>query len=281
MRGFGRLRRLGARFRIQRKRDTEMLSAKYERRAPHPQNALDLIPGWTCALPKKFGVTAGKIALHGDPRLIWALNQYGSLEGKRILELGPLEGAHSYLLEQRRAAEILAIEANKQAFLKCLVTKETLDLKRCRYLLGDFEKFLAETDHYYDIILASGVLYHMQNPVEVLDMICRKCDALIIWTHFFDPVLMPKDDPRRGPFSKKPTAFEYDGHTYTLFRRSYEHAWQANSYCGGPDDTHYWMLRPEIEALCRRNGFDDIRVEFENAEGINGPSCMFFMRKTA
>ncbi len=35
-----------------------------------------------------------------------------------ILELGPLEGAHTYQLR------ILAIEANAEAFLKCLVVKE-------------------------------------------------------------------------------------------------------------------------------------------------------------
>lgn len=263
------------------KSEPDVLAAKYEHRDPHVQKGLDLIGGWNCAFPPEYGVTAGQMALYSDARVHWALDQYGPMDNTSVLELGPLEGSHSYILEKRGAAEILAIEANKQAFFKCLLAKEIYGLTRCRYLLGDFEKFLAKTDRHFDIIMASGVLYHMQNPVEVLDMICRKCDALILLTHYFDPVLMPQSDPRRRPFSDQPEHFEYHGHRYTLHRRTYHHAWQADSYCGGPDDTHYWMLRSDIEALCKKNGFDDIRLKFENADGANGPSCLYFMRKTA
>ncbi|MEL7252643.1 MAG: class I SAM-dependent methyltransferase [Pseudomonadota bacterium] len=280
MRGISRLRRMGARLGMDRRRAVETLDSKYERRSPHAQNALDLIPGWTGSFPENHALQAGEMALYSDPRVHWALDQYGPLDGASVLELGPLEGAHSYMLEQRGAAEVLGIEANKQAFLKCLVAKEILGLTRCRFLLGDFEKYLAETPRHFDIILASGVLYHMQNPVQVLDMMGRKCNALILWTHYYDDDLLPADDPRRGPFSGGPTVYEHEGHNYTLYRRSYEQAWNTNSYCGGPDDTHYWMVRPEIEALCQRNGFNDIRVHFENADGVNGPSCLFYMRKT-
>ena len=41
-----------------------------------------------------------------------------------------------------RRASITAIEANRRAYLKCLVMKETLGLTRTRFLLGDFVEYL-------------------------------------------------------------------------------------------------------------------------------------------
>lgn len=262
-------------------RNTNPLGTRYEARAPHPQNAVELFAGWTGAFPENCAVTAGDLALYADPRIAWAAEQCGTLEGKSVLELGPLEGAHTYMLEQYGAAEILAIEANKDAYLKCLISKELLGLTRSRFLLGDFERYLEETDRHFDIILASGVLYHMQAPVHVLDLIGQHCETLILWTHYFDPQAMDAQDPRRKPFSGQTTTLDHKGHSYRLHSRSYKGAWTANSYCGGPEDQHYWMERDDIMALCAQNGFTDIRTEFQDDSHVNGPSCLFYMHKGA
>lgn len=256
------------------------LENKYERRSPHGQNAVDLVPGWNTALPEAHGITAGTMPLYTDLRITWALEQHGPLDGARVLELGPLEASHSYMLEQAGAGEVLAIEANKQAYIKCLIAKEILGLRRCRFLLGDFEKYLIETDETFDVILASGVLYHMNHPVEVLDLMARKCRTLILWTHYFDAEVLHAQDPRLTVFEKTATRHDYGGRSYTLHGRSYHGAWHADQYCGGPDDTHYWMERADILSICEANGFDDIRVAFEDHDGANGPSCMFYMTKT-
>ncbi|TLP60295.1 class I SAM-dependent methyltransferase [Parasedimentitalea maritima] len=278
MRGMHRLRRLLGLVPLEAP-PREGLDSKYERRSPHAQNALDLISGWTGSFPGALGLEAGNLALHADQRLHWALDQYGLVEGASVLELGPLEGGHSALLEARGAESVLAIEANKKAYLKCLIAKEIMELKRCRFLLGDFEKYLHETDTEFDIVLASGVLYHMQNPVHVLDRIGRRCQTMILWTHYFDPEIMHENETRRGAFLGEIKTLEHDGQSYRLYQRGYHEAWHADSYCGGPDDTHYWMERPDIIDLCERNGFNDIRVAFEDLDGPNGPSCLFYMTK--
>ncbi|WP_165352739.1 DUF1698 domain-containing protein [Loktanella sp. IMCC34160] len=276
-----RIKRLFRWFQTKPAQNTDALTAKFEYREPHPQNALDLMSGWAGSFPDDLELTAGTMALHADPRLHWALDRYGSLEGKRVLELGPLEGSHTYLVERRGAGEILAIEGNKQAFLRCLITKEILGLTRSRFLLGDFVRYLEQMDQTFDVILASGILYHMHNPVEVLDNIGKKCRALILWTHYFDSEVMHEDDPRRTVFSREPVAFEHRDHVFRLHRRSYYRAWDQSSYCGGPDDVHFWMERPDIIALCKRNGFDNIQIGFEETDGPNGPSCLFLMTKSA
>ena len=62
----------------------------------------------------------------------------GRLAGFGILELGPLEGAHTYRLEQLGAERILAIEANVEAYLKCLIVKEILGLIKSKLLTWRF-----------------------------------------------------------------------------------------------------------------------------------------------
>jgi hypothetical protein len=60
----------------------------------------------------------------------------GRLDDMSLLELGPLEGAHTYQLEKLGAKSILAIEANVEAFLKCLITKEITGLQVAKFMLG-------------------------------------------------------------------------------------------------------------------------------------------------
>ena len=72
---------------------------------------------------------AGQVPLFNDDRISWFAEQINSnFEEFSVLELGPLEGGHSYMFEQLGAKEITAIEANSRAFLKCLIIEELLNL---------------------------------------------------------------------------------------------------------------------------------------------------------
>ena len=121
---------------------------------PSRQAALDLFEGeWSSAMLKGSGVTSrpGRADLFDDPRLHWAAQMLAPVERSRVLELGPLEGAHSYMLQRMGAASITAIKANTRAFLKCLCIMEVFDLSRVRYELGSFVPYLARCDR-FDIL---------------------------------------------------------------------------------------------------------------------------------
>src|SRR6058998_2055014 len=92
----------------------------YVKSIPSEQNALDIFKGeWSSSLPPEKGLqTGGVAALFQDGRVKWAVEQFGGVEGQTILELGPLEGAHTYMLEKMGAASVTAIEANTRAYLK-------------------------------------------------------------------------------------------------------------------------------------------------------------------
>lgn len=98
--------------------------------SPTPQMAVDIFKGtWASAMPLE-GVVSGNHDLFHDSRVTWWLDQVGGVAEQSLLELGPLEGAHSWMLERAGAASVVAIESNTQAYLKCLVTNALLGMKR-------------------------------------------------------------------------------------------------------------------------------------------------------
>ena len=247
---------------------------------PSAQNAVDALLGWNHALPEHVGATAGPGAFYNDPRIFWALEQFGSIEGCKILELGPLEASHTYLLERHGAAVIHAIEANKLSFLRCLVVKELLDLKQAKFFLGDFTEWLEHPPERYDLIVASGVLYHMQSPGRLLELVSASCNAFYLWTHYASDEAMPATDPRRSVFVGSAETQEWHGVRVRLYKRSYHGAWRSKSFCGGMHDLHRWIEKEDILALIRALGFADIRIAHDEPDHPNGPSFSVFARRT-
>jgi SAM-dependent methyltransferase len=250
------------------------LTVEYVTDPPSPQLALDLFKDeWSSHLPPPLGdLQAGWLPLFEDPRIEWAAEALGGVAGASILELGPLEGGHSWMLEQRGAASITAIEANRRAYLKCLVMKETMGMTRTRFLLGDFMAYLrAAPEARFDVGIASGVLYHMHDPVELLARLARACDRLFLWTHYYDEAHVrgrPKVDARFG------AAFErtVEGFRHTLHPHWYQAARFKRSFCGSGEITPRWMERDAILEALGRFGYDHVQTGLEEPGHIHGPA---------
>ena len=75
-------------------------------KAPNSQNMLDIFSGeWSSRLPagSNLVTSPGHAALFDDPRIDWAAEILGGFAGKTCLELGPLEGGHSYMMQKMGA----------------------------------------------------------------------------------------------------------------------------------------------------------------------------------
>ncbi|HEU5078579.1 MAG TPA: class I SAM-dependent methyltransferase [Opitutaceae bacterium] len=245
------------------------MTSPYASKAPSPQLTVDLFEGeWVSKFPAPLGyLQAGQAGLFEDPRVDWArekLAEFGvHVKGSTVLELGPLEGGHTYRLSQYEAASVTAIEAHPRAFLRCLVAKELLGMQRVNFLYGDALAFLRESTNEYDIGFACGFLYHMVNPVEAIEQLSRRCRSVFLWTVHWDP-------ERNGPNAEgldikgPPFAAEHAGFKHTLHRHDYGSGFDYNKFFGGPASHAHWMEKEDILAAFRHFGMGRITVEFES-----------------
>ena len=247
---------------------------------PDAQNAFDLFSGaWSSAFD---GVqTSGSFRGTDDARLKWLFERV-DVAGNSVLELGPLEGGHTVMLE-RAGAKVLAVESNKGAFLRCLVTKNHFDLA-AKFLLGDFEK-MALPEAGFDLVLASGVLYHMKDPVQLLQSLSRAADTLFIWTHYFEPDLSLWHPALQAPLAdgkwdhRTPTVVQAEGMDIRLVRQRYGEALGWSGFCGGSDVYSNWIYREDLLGLMKQLGFGRVEIAFDDLAHPNGPAFCLLCRR--
>ena len=83
----------------------------------------------------------------------------GSLAGVRVLDLACLEGMYSLELA-RRGADVVAIEGREANLEKARFAARTLELA-VDFQLGDVRDLSREAHGEFDLVLALGILYHL------------------------------------------------------------------------------------------------------------------------
>ena len=258
------------------------IEQEFIKTAPDPQHALDIFKGeWLSALPSPLNeCRAGTLPLFGDPRIAWAVEQWGGVQGLRVIELGPLEGGHSWMLEQMGAAEIIAVEASTRAWLKCLTLKELTGMTRVRFLCGDSVAYLRENPARADAIVASGILYHMTNPVELIAEIAAHTDRMFLWTSYYDAAIVatnPKLAARFGP----PQSATHAGFAHTVHPYHYRATRFRLGFSGGVASYSHWLTRDTILRALRHFGLDRIETAFEEPGHGNGPAFALVASRSA
>lgn len=243
----------------------------YSREMPGPATPFRIFEeNWSSAVP---GFATGEAALFDDARIRWLDEQGGSFHGKRVLELGPLEGGHTYMME-RAGASVVAIEASQKGFLKCLIVKQAFAL-RADFLYGDFRPYIASAEPgSVDFVLAIGVLYHMVEPLNLLRDIARITDAFGLWTHYYDPAIC-RGDLR---FNPHPVRHMLDGRAFEAYEQHYLSALAAKRFIGGTEPTSCWLTREGLLEAIRSLGFE-ITLGEEDPSHVNGPCILLYAKR--
>jgi len=231
---------------------------------PAAQNAVDMFAGeWSSRFPAGApAVTGGSAGLFEDGRVEWAeagLRGLGApgFAGQAVLELGPLEGGHSYMLGRMGASEVQAVEANGRAYLKCLIAKEILGMGGVHFLLGDALAYLRANDRAFGAGVACAFLNHLVDPVEVIALLARACRQVFIWNVVYTPALFtlhPAMAARFGPGREAVHA----GFRHTLYPHYYGEGVDYGKFVGGVEPSCCWMTAPDIVAALRHFGFERV-----------------------
>ncbi len=249
--------------------------------APTPQTAIDAVPDrWASRFPASLGeLQAGEVPLFEDARIRWGFDRLGGVEGSSVLDLGPLEGAHSYMAQQAGAARVLGVEANRMAFLKCLVTKELLELSRCSFLCGEVIEYLKADTEQFDVCIACGILYHMTNPVQLIDLIAQRCSHLLLWTHVYSDEALQNE--QLSARLSDPQHESYKGFEYRVHRHSYGLDSRLSGFFGGTASHSKWMAREDLLRALEHFGWRDIEIAFDEPLHPNGPALALVAERAA
>lgn len=192
---------------------------EYFMKYPNSQNAIDIFHGeWSSIIPGNIK-SNGNADLFNDPRIDLICDKIGDLRNANILELGPLEGGHTYMLSKKlNARSVTAIEANSRAYLKCLIIKELLEMNSVSFMLGDFDQYLDDCNT-FDLILACGVIYHCRNPIETIVKITNRTQKVGLWSHYFKESEVRSIYGNR--FSYIGEVMNYKGYTGTVYKHNY------------------------------------------------------------
>ncbi|ACK84803.1 MULTISPECIES: class I SAM-dependent methyltransferase [Methylorubrum] len=250
------------------------MTTRFESRVAAVRNSFDIFDGQWCSDVPLYG--GGPSQLFFDTRIKQFDEYIGGFAGKKILELGPLEAGHTYAMNLLGANDIISIEANIDAFLRCLVVKEAFDIK-AKFICGDFEKYMRHAPPKVDVVLASGVLYHMKEPLELIDAICSTATQCCFWTHYYDKDLVSRNAQLSSKISE-PEVVSFKGRDIVVAKQSYLGDLDRLDFAGGLENYSYWVslegLRETFEAL----GFEFVVIE-KQENHPHGPGITFVAKR--
>lgn len=193
----------------------------------------------------------GEISALGDPRVEQFLRFAPTAEA--ILELGSLEGAHTFILAERPGVKrVLALEGREVNLRKARFVQELLRVENVEFVQTNLEGGDLTALGKFDAVFCSGLLYHLPEPWKLIQQLPAIAPRLFIWTHYAtesEAQILP--DGRRGKIH-----FE-----------------------GGPDEplsgmssTATWLTLESLIMSLTKSGYESVHVIHNDPTHANGPA---------
>lgn len=183
----------------------------------------------------------------------------GTLTGKRVLDLGCLEGGYSVCLAKQGAKEVVGIEAREINYQRCLLVKDCLKLPNLTFHRCDVKEARKDWLSEFDIIFAGGILYHLDNPCAVLRQLSEMVkEFLLIDTH-----VALRDHYAHG-CSEQITERVFEGEVYrgrwtTEFQpNANQQEIEKSSWASWSNIKSFWFLEEDLVHLLMRLGFQNV-----------------------
>lgn len=127
---------------------------------------------------EEFG---GHFDAMNDARIAQFFESFPQVEN--ILELGSLEGGHSFALARNESVKkVTAIEGRAANIEKSKLIKRLLGDEKVEFIEADIEKLDFDAFGACDAVFCSGLLYHLPRPWELIPKLARVSPNIFIWT---------------------------------------------------------------------------------------------------
>jgi len=154
--------------------DSEDLNAAFARLAP-----------WISQFRIGGADYGGATSSVGDPRL--GMFHEFAPETQTILELGSLEGAHTFLLAQHPTIQrVVSVEGRAANIRKATFLQELLGVQNVEFTQANLEDADLAALGRFDAVFCCGLLYHLPRPWTLLERLPAIAPKLFLWTRYSD-----------------------------------------------------------------------------------------------
>lgn len=193
----------------------------------------------------------GEISALGDPRVDWFF-RFAPTAGT-ILELGSLEGAHTFLLAQRSGVRrVLALEGRERNLRKARFVQDLLHVRNAEFAQANLENSDIAAFGKFNAVFCSGLLYHLPEPWKLIAQLPAVAPRLFIWTHY-------AADAEAGPLSGG-------------LRGKIHIEGGAAEPLSGMSPTATWLTLESLITTLTASGYGSVHVIHNDPTHANGPA---------
>ena len=182
------------------------------------------------------------------------------LKGLRVADLGCLEGGFSLAMAQS-GMNVIGIEARQTNLDRALLLKEHFELSNLEFRRDDVKNFTRENYGTFDIVLALGILYHLDEPIKWLRQLAEVTDGLLI----IDSHFAPSDDAGLALLDPKLSGLgpiqQIEDEETTYEGRWYEDVseWldlETQVWSSYSNASSFWLTKDSLLCGLKRAGFE-------------------------
>jgi hypothetical protein len=170
-----------------------------------------------------------------------------------ILELGSLEGAHSFLLAQHPGVtRVVALEGREANLRKARCVQGLLQVRNVEFVQANLEEADLAAFGKFEAVFCCGLLYHLPEPWRLLAQLPAVAPHLFIWTQY---------------------AAENEARDMGNGLRGKTHIeGGADEPLSGMSPTATWLTLDSLRDLLRASGYKTIETIHDDPKHPNGPA---------
>ncbi|MGI8469536.1 MAG: class I SAM-dependent methyltransferase [Pyrinomonadaceae bacterium] len=177
-------------------------------------------------------------------------------QAETILELGSLEGGHSFgLAKNPRVKTVTAIEARAANLKKARFIKDVIGDEKVKFVEADLQKTNLADFGKFDAIFCSGLLYHLPKPWELLNQFNKISSNVFIWTQY------------AGEEEAEKIVEGYRGKWYQ------ESGW--SDPLSGVSEKSFWLSLGSLVEILTDNEFKNLKIIDKNPHHPHGRAITF------